>query len=102
MPRDFDNGLDMAQAERIAYLMEECAEVIHACSKILRHGFDSTDPTSELPPGERPTNRIMLEAELSDVIGAMFLLEKNSDISSTAVYEKFSKRPPSRYLHHQR
>ena len=47
------NELSPAQAERLAYLLEECAEVIKAGTKILRHGYASYDPTNKNHPGNR-------------------------------------------------
>lgn len=38
------SGSDMpTEAERLVVLMEECGEVIQACSKILRHGWKSSN-----------------------------------------------------------
>jgi hypothetical protein len=45
-------------------LMEEAAELQHACAKTLRWGWDSTNP--ELNTGE--TNEQYIERELNDVV----------------------------------
>jgi len=39
------NGLSPAEAERLALLAEECGEVVQAVCKVLRHGYESTNPT---------------------------------------------------------
>lgn len=57
-PKPF-NGLTPAQAERLAMLAEEAAEIIQCCTKILRHGYNSHHPDR---PGK--TNRKELETEL--------------------------------------
>ena len=41
----FDNGLGAAELERLAFLAEECAEAIQVVAKIVRHGWESRDPT---------------------------------------------------------
>lgn len=92
------NKLTPAEAERIALLAEECAEVIHVCGKILRHGLDSK------PPKGGPTNRQMLETELGHVGFAEGLLFLGGDISADKVIDSnvsksFSVAP---YLHHNK
>jgi NTP pyrophosphatase (non-canonical NTP hydrolase) len=67
MNRDHFNQLSPAEAERLAFLIEECGEVIQAASKVLRHGYESFDPT--IPIHERLTNRGALARELGDVGG---------------------------------
>lgn len=62
---DHFNKLTPAEDERLAILIEECAEVIQAATKIQRHGYESTDPDS----GE--TNRAALERERGDLQGAI-------------------------------
>lgn len=54
--------LTPAEAELVVKLMEECGEVIQACSKALRHGLDSYWPE---PNG--PSNQVSIERELGDV-----------------------------------
>lgn len=59
--------VDAAQA--IAYLCEECGEVLAAAGKTLRWGVDGTNP--ELPPVNRETNRAWLLREMKDLAGAV-------------------------------
>lgn len=42
---EFTNNLTPAEAECLAILIEECAEVQQIACKILRHGYDSCNPT---------------------------------------------------------
>lgn len=55
-------------------LMEECAEVIQACSKILEHGFDGHN--TELPTRRDGAydNKLDLVRELGDVLAVMHIL----------------------------
>lgn len=39
------NRLRESELERLAILAEECGEVIQVINKIIRHGYDSCDPT---------------------------------------------------------
>src|SRR6266702_712335 len=65
------NGLTPAEDERLTLLAEECAEVIVAIAKIQRHGYESFDPTIEIPEDMRPeTNRQALTREMGDVRAA--------------------------------
>lgn len=54
--------LTYAQAERLAVLIEDCGEIVTAATKIMRHGYESTNPDD---PGAG-TNRHQLEQELGD------------------------------------
>lgn len=69
-------------------LQEECAEVIHRSSKILRFGID------EIEPGQPFTNVERLAHELDDVSAiAELLIEQGIDIKCTdasrrRIYEK--------------
>ncbi len=51
--------------QRLAYLVEECGEVLAAVGKAQRWGLDSTNP--ELPLPERETNRNWILRELTDL-----------------------------------
>ena len=87
------NGLTPAEAERLAWLAEECAETIHAVGKILRHGYESRDPTVD----GSPTNRVTLELELGDVRAATEWLASTGDIRKVTHRESRTMR----YMHHQ-
>lgn len=84
------NQLTPAEAERLAYLIEEMAEAQHMACKVLRHGYKSHDPTASKPL----TNRQMLGDELSDVMTAIGLIARTDVVCA-------ERSEPSRYLHHQ-
>lgn len=91
------NELTPAQAERLAWLMEELAEAQQMIGKILRHGFDSSHPHYENIP-----NRTNLEKELGHVEAAMSLLIERNDISMTNIVNFMAiKKNTMKYLHHQ-
>lgn len=102
MTEKFSNELTAAEAERLAILAEECAEVIVIVGKILRHGFESYDPTK--PEIERRTNRALLADELGDLawiknqMASMF-----RDVDAAIVQARFLSggRRKARWLHHQ-
>jgi|ERR1044072_2799174 NTP pyrophosphatase (non-canonical NTP hydrolase) len=71
---EFSTELTPAQIERLAVLMEECAEVQQVIGKILRHGLFSRHPMGG------PPNVDLLETELGDVVAAMRLLHAGDDI----------------------
>ena len=59
-----------ASAEQaIAYLIEECGEVLAAAGKSLRRGLDSYNP--ELAPEDRELNVDWLLREVADLVGAV-------------------------------
>lgn len=65
-------SLTPAQAERLEMLAEEAAEIVQACTKILRHGYESHHPDD---PGE--TNKEQLCREIDELVaisGKMALL----------------------------
>ena len=96
---EFSNGLDAAQAERLACLIEEAAEVQQIACKILRHGYESVGPD----PGYGSSNRILLESEIADFEYARSLMVSSRDISPARIARRYieagCRRP--RYLHHQ-
>ena len=47
MTQSFSNGLNDAEAERLAILLEEFGEAQQAVGKILRHGYESYDPSRD-------------------------------------------------------
>ena len=98
------NKLTEAQAERLALVAEECAEVIQTVSKILRHGYDSCNPLLAVPDDENPiTNQMLLEKELGHVICAMRKLLHAGDLSESEI-DRYADEKASkikRWLHHQ-
>lgn len=46
-------NLTKAQEERLHYLIEECSEVIKACTKTLRHGYQSYNPFDDAQVSNR-------------------------------------------------
>lgn len=62
---------------KLAYLTEECGEVLAAAGKSMRWGLDSANP--ELPPEEQETNLDWLKRELQDLKYAIQLVEGLED-----------------------
>lgn len=95
------NQLTDAEAERLANLMEECAEVIKTCGKILRHGYESVDPTGV----EEGTNREQLQRELGDVSGWVEAMDAERDVDMDVIMraadERIYKIARKVYQHHQ-
>jgi NTP pyrophosphatase (non-canonical NTP hydrolase) len=97
---DHFNGLTPGEAERLALFIEECGEAIQAACKVLRHGYQSFDPTARYI--DRITNRGALEQEMGDVRAAMILLCRN-DINKAGVHIRADEKLESvkQWLHHQ-
>lgn len=95
----FNNGLSPAEAERLAILAEECAEVIQVVGKILRHGYASFHPANP-----DMTNRDLLTQEMGHVFAAQDMMVLAGDVEETdidhSLHEKQRKIKP--FLHHQR
>lgn len=93
------NRLSPPEAERLAILLEEMGEAQHIIGKILRHGFESKDPTD---PGAN-INRSLLEHELGDVKHAIDRLCSAHDISAAAIVHWCDRKSgrATQYLHHQ-
>ena len=96
---EYFNGLSPAEEERIAMLMEEAGEVVQACGKILRHGFESRHPDGG------PTNRVTLESELADLFFVRLVMEAARDVSAESVNQQVQalavSRKKERFTHHQ-
>ena len=62
--------------------IEECAEVIQSCTKVLFYGFDSSNP-------DKPTitNREHLEQEVGDVMCLLGLLMSKNILSDKSIYQ---------------
>lgn len=90
-----------AEAERLVFLAEECAEVVQAVTKILRHGWTATDPT--VTPPKSYLNRLSLTKELGDLVAAARLMVRAGDLGRDEI-EQFAEQKlgaAGRYLHHQ-
>lgn len=96
----FSNNLTPAEDERLSLLLEECGEVIQAIGKIMRHGYESHDPTSA---SVSPSNRESLEKELGDVKYAINRMALAGDVNVLAIEgaKKAKADRIHRYLHHQ-
>lgn len=107
------NGLTPAELERLAYLNEELHEVGQIIGKILRHGYESYDPTD---PNNKvvgvegqgigrvlsvTTNRELLAREIGDVMRAIEMLRASGDVDGSCILAIVAKGPPSKYMHHQ-
>lgn len=93
------NGLTPAEAERLAFLIEECGEVIQAACKILRHGYESFNPTRD----SDVSNRHALAIELGHVRAAMYLLHNAADINASQdrVAALLKIKSVRQWMHHQ-
>lgn len=94
------NQLTPAQAERLAILAEECAEVVQIIGKILRHGLYSAHPVT----GE--VNIDALLREIIDVKAAMVIVSVDapammidSPVQEAALVQAINKKLA--YAHHQ-
>ena len=92
------NNLTAAETERLALLAEECGEVIQIVGKILRHGYDSSNPLDD-----SPINRRILEKEIGDIELAIYMLSEAKDIDRNEIdkarIEKGKKI--GKWLHYQ-
>jgi NTP pyrophosphatase (non-canonical NTP hydrolase) len=88
------NNLTPAEAERLAMLAEECAEVIQVIGKIQRHGYESDNP---LFPGT--TNRKLLGKELTDVSAVMYQVVTKDKIQFGDSQKAWTKK--MQWTHHQ-
>jgi hypothetical protein len=95
MSRHFNN-LTPAEAERLAYLIEEMTEAQKAACKILRHGYESYNPDDPVHAG----NREDLQRELRDVAGAIAKMQRAGDVVSD-ILESADPDKGARYMHHQ-
>lgn len=97
MTTDFHTGITDAERERLVLLIEECGEVIHAATKILRHGYESFNPDAP----ELPNNREQLRKEITDLRTAMLFLWKSGDISPNNFPSDPDVARKLHYMHYQ-
>lgn len=93
------NDLTPAEAERLAILSEECAEVIQIIGKIQRHGYNSTHPDVG------PSNSILLATEIGHVKAAVEMMKCAGDLVALAISRSEETKTlvyrAKKYLHHQ-
>jgi NTP pyrophosphatase (non-canonical NTP hydrolase) len=103
--RKFSNQLSDAELERLAILSEEMGEAQQAIGKIIRHGYESFDPTKseEMFIETEGTNRRWLEKELGDVRWAIGLLCAAGDVEHGNILKRRDQKGDRAqpYLHHQ-
>tara|TARA_R110000868_G_scaffold25423_11_gene99279 strand:- start:25171 stop:25500 length:330 start_codon:yes stop_codon:yes gene_type:complete len=98
MKKQHGNELSQAQIERLAWLSEEFGEIQQAIGKILRHGYDSKDPTNPNHKG----NRADLEREIGDAYTAIALMSNEGDLSLIRIMSSSHEMDLSKkYFHHQ-
>lgn len=88
-----------AETERLALLIEECAEAQQAACKALRHGFDSINPFE--PNG--PSNQGLIEKEIGHIQHAVDRLCEALDLDAGRIEYARQQKAASigRWLHHQ-
>jgi NTP pyrophosphatase (non-canonical NTP hydrolase) len=91
------NELNPAQTELLALLAEEMGEAIQAIGKVLRHGYDSYHPVTDVG------NRESLEHELGDVRCAMIMLCESGAVSRGKIHRRAEEKAAKvqQYLHEQ-
>ena len=110
--QDHFNRLTPAEAERLAMLAEEAAEVIQVVGKILRHGYASYHPDDLIPvaDGGKITkmprmgaldNRALLMNELADFNAVQLLMEGSGDVFRTGDEIEHAMTRRLTYAHHQ-
>jgi len=89
--------MNEADRELLECLQEECAEVIQAVSKALRHGLDSYHPDNPAMDNHESINR-----EIGHVIAMCHFLQDRSiyDVDMTDHYLQQKKQSLGQYLHH--
>lgn len=95
-----NDTLTPAEIERLAILVEECAEVQQIAMKILRHGYESYNPFDD----KKVTNRRLLQTEIGDLQLAIELMAKGKDVDLTRIaWAQIDKRERiQKYLHHNK
>lgn len=93
------NKLTPRQAEALAILAEECAEVAQAVTKMLRHGARSQHPIT------KKNNVVALSEELGDVLAAIKICNNVGGLIEDvtmreSVEHKLNRLRTGSYLHH--
>ena len=72
--------MDLKKLTKLVITMEECGELIRACSKVLRHGVDD------------PKYLQNLQEEIADVKAMTMLIEKAYDLNTSKTEDLVQKR----------
>lgn len=96
---EFNNNLSPAEYERLAILAEEMGEALQCIGKVMRHGYESYNPTVS----SSLTNRRELEKELGDVMCAFGMMAAAKDINARSVEQRvvYKAQKIQKYLHYQ-
>ena len=94
------NQLSPAEAEALALLAEEAAEVVQCVTKILRHGPLSTNPDNKKNPKRTNTNHLC--KELGDMAASIRICTAYGMVHTGLVKraENLKLRNIGQYLHH--
>lgn len=89
-----------SELELLVLLIEECGEVIQAASKVLRHGWQSRNPTGGV---QAVTNEEDLQTEVGQLQAVIDLLTDSGDLPARALAAARARKHASvvYYLHHQ-
>lgn len=92
--------LSTSELERLALLVEECAEVQQIAMKIIRHGYNSHNPFDEY----KTPNGALLNKELGDLTFVIQLMSESDDIDDGAIkgYAIEKRARVRAYLHHNK
>ena len=72
--------MDLKKLTKLVITMEECGELIRACSKVLRHGVDD------------PKYLQNLQEEMADVKAMIMILGKTYDLNPSKTEDLVQKR----------
>lgn len=89
------------QTEQLAVLAEEMGEALQIVGKVLRHGYQSSNPNDP----DRVSNRKLLAREVGDVLHAVcMMIEGGHFLSKEELILRQSEKSLSieKYLHHAR
>jgi len=97
METEFSTNLEPSQTELLAWLAEECGEVVQMVGKILRHGYESYHPARR----DGPSNRQKLAEELGNLRLVQIMLIASGDLDVQLIEKSFRAKmdTASKYLH---
>lgn len=93
------NDLSPPELERLSFLLEELGEAQQAIGKILRHGYESYNPTVDGHVG----NRTDLAIELGHIRCAMIMLCEAGDVEKASIHMSADEKREAvkEWMHHQ-